>query len=157
MSIYCDLYESTLGLLYIQFNKDLLAGISIGQRPQGQKRAKAPARFVRELDEYFNGKLRSFNHPYVLLSGTEFERKVWLALLEIPYGETRSYKWLSGHIGHPNSSRAVGQALAKNPIPIVLPCHRIIESDGRLGGYSPDINIKRKLLDLEYYYSQSAQ
>lgn len=155
MSTYCDLYESTMGLLYIQLKKDLLAGISIGQRPPGTKRAQAPAQLVRELDEYFSGKLRVFSYPYVLLSGTEFEKKVWLALLDVPYGETRSYKWLSEHIDHPNSSRAVGQALSKNPLPIVLPCHRIIESDGALGGYSPDIKIKRRLLDLEYYYSQT--
>jgi O-6-methylguanine DNA methyltransferase len=86
-----------------------------------------------------------------LLIGTEFERKVWAALNEIPFGETRTYKWIAEKIGNPAAVRAVGRALSKNPIPIVIPCHRVIESDGSIGGYSSGVNIKKRLLELEYY------
>jgi len=155
MSFYCDLLQTPLGPLYILFRNDLLLGLSIAERPSGIKRGKAPAALVKELEGYFAGKVREFGFPFAFRAGTDFERKVWLALKEIPYGETRSYKWLSAHIGHPKASRAVGQALSKNPLPIVLPCHRIIESDGSLGGFSPGVSIKRRLLDLEYYHSRS--
>ena len=89
------------------------------------------------------------------MEGTDFEKKVWLALKEIPYGEARTYKWLSEKIGSPKASRAVGQALGRNPISIVLPCHRIIESDGSIGGYSSGVDIKRRLLEMEYYNALS--
>ena len=87
----------------------------------------------------------------VLMRGTEFDHRVWLTLKEIPFGETRTYKWLAERIGKPKASRAVGQALGRNPIPILLPCHRIIESDGSIGGFSGGVDIKRRLLDIEYY------
>jgi len=152
MSSYCDILQSPVGPLYLLFKNALLTGISLSGRPAGIKRGKAPAPLLSELEGYFEGKRREFTFPFALAGGTDFERKVWLALRDIPYGETRSYKWLSEHIGHPKASRAVGQALSKNPLPIVLPCHRVIESGGKLGGFSPDISIKRRLLDLEYYY-----
>ena len=85
------------------------------------------------------------------MEGTEFERKVWETLKEIPYGETRTYKWLAEKIGKPHAFRAVGNALGKNPIPIIFPCHRVIETDGSLGGYSGGTDIKRRLLEIEYY------
>src|SRR4030043_1701346 len=91
------------------------------------------------------------------MEGTEFERKVWLTLKEIPYGETRTYKWLAEKIGKPSAYRAVGKALSRNPLPIVLPCHRIIESDGTIGGYSSGIDIKRRLLEIEYYNKVSKE
>ena len=77
--------------------------------------------------------------------------KVWYALNEIPYGETKTYKWIAEKIGKPAAVRAVGQALSKNPIPIVVPCHRVIESDGSIGGYSSGVNVKKRLLEMEYY------
>lgn len=88
----------------------------------------------------------------LFLSGTDFEKKVWLSLVEVPYGEMRTYKWLAERIGNPKAVRAVGRALGSNPIPIVLPCHRIIGSDGSLVGYTGGLDVKRRLLDLEYYY-----
>lgn len=88
------------------------------------------------------------------LIGTEFERQVWLALSEIPYGETRTYKWMAQRVGCPKGSRAVGQALKKNPIPIVLPCHRVIESDGKIGGFALGEDIKRRLLQMEFYHQR---
>jgi methylated-DNA-[protein]-cysteine S-methyltransferase len=87
--------------------------------------------------------------------GTDFEKKVWETLRKIPYGETRTYKWLAEEIGKPQAFRAVGNALGKNPIPIIFPCHRVIESDGSLGGYSGGVDIKRRLIEIEYYTKQS--
>lgn len=87
--------------------------------------------------------------------GTEFEQRVWSALSGIPFGETRTYKWIAEKIGNPGAVRAVGRALSKNPLPIIIPCHRVIESDGSLGGYSSGTHRKRRLLEMEYYGKMS--
>lgn len=147
--LFFDVFESPVGILYITFLGKHLAGISFEQ--PANKRGKAPDSFKKELEGYFGGKTSEFKQQTVFLEGTDFEKKVWLALKEIPYGETRTYKWLAEKIGNPKANRAVGQALGRNPIPIVLPCHRVIESDGSIGGYSSGVGIKRRLLDMEYY------
>ncbi len=116
------------------------------------RKSPLPEDIKDRVMEYFEGKLRKFEIPFIL-SGTDFEKKVWLTLNEISYGQTRTYKWLAERLGSPRSARAVGQALGKNPLPIILPCHRVIQSDGKLGGYSPGVGIKRRLLELEYYSS----
>ena len=108
--------------------------------------------YKSQLIEYLQGKRKVFDMPYIML-GTEFEKRVWKTLLTIPYGETRSYQWLANKVGLRKGARAVGQALKRNPLPIIIPCHRIIHEDGSLGGYSSGVDIKRRLLDLEYYYS----
>ena len=82
-------------------------------------------------------------------SGTKFQQKVWRALLKIPYGETRSYQWVASQIGNPKAVRAVGQAVGKNPLPVIIPCHRVIHSNGTLGGFSLGIKIKKLLLKME--------
>ncbi len=106
----------------------------------------------RQFTEYLEGKRKAFDIPYIMV-GTDFEKKVWSILLTIPYGETRSYRWLARKAGLPKGARAVGQALKRNPLPILIPCHRIIQEDGGLGGYSSGVDMKRRLLDLEYYNS----
>jgi methylated-DNA-[protein]-cysteine S-methyltransferase len=98
-----------------------------------------------QLADYFSGKLRKFDLP-LALNGTAFQERVWRALAEIPYGETRSYGWLAGHLDAPNASRAVGAANGANPLPIVLPCHRVIGADGSLTGFGGGIETKRFLL-----------
>lgn len=135
------------------FSGKNLTGISF--RKPHVKKGVAPEKFKQDLCDYFEGKLRKFNQKTAFEEGTDFERVVWLAIKDIPYGETRTYKWLAERIGTPEGSRAVGQALSKNPIPIVIPCHRIIESTGKIGGYSSGVNIKRRLLEMEYYNSLS--
>lgn len=104
--------------------------------------------YVRELEEYFAGERRNFNFP-LDLRGTEFQLKCWRALLEIPYGETRTYADIARAVGQPRGFRAVGLANNRNPIAIVVPCHRVIASDGTLCGYGGGLDIKQKLLDLE--------
>jgi AraC family transcriptional regulator of adaptative response/methylated-DNA-[protein]-cysteine methyltransferase len=101
-----------------------------------------------QLGRYFEGSLRAFSLP-LRFPGSPFEEKVWRALLEIPYGETRSYKDLAAAIGEPAAVRAVGRANGRNRISIVIPCHRVVNADGGLGGYGGGLHRKRCLLDLE--------
>ena len=103
---------------------------------------------IRQLDAYFNGELTEFDLP-VRPAGTAFQQTVWRALLEIPYGATKSYGEIAAKIGRPTASRAVGMANGSNPISIVIPCHRVIGSNGSLTGYGGGIDRKTTLLQLE--------
>jgi len=102
-----------------------------------------------QLRLYLKGKLKTFDVPLDFFTGTPFQKQVWEKLSSIPYGETRSYAWLARSIKRPNAHRAVGNANGKNPLSILLPCHRVIQTNGDLGGYSGGLHIKRYLLDLE--------
>ncbi len=102
--------------------------------------------YAREFEEYFNGRRRQFSIAAAPLWGTEFQRRVWAALLDIPYGETRSYGELARRIGRPKAVRAVGRANGANPIPIVAPCHRVIGRDGSLTGFASGLARKEWLL-----------
>lgn len=102
----------------------------------------------KELEEYFCGKRKNFTFPFKV-NGSEFALKVYMALIEIPYGETCSYKDIARKIGNENSQRAVGGANNRNKLPIVIPCHRVIGSNGKLVGYAEGLEIKQKLLELE--------
>lgn len=101
-----------------------------------------------ELKDYFSGRLKEFSLP-IKAPGTDFQSKVWAALLQIPYGQTRSYGELAEAIGSPGASRALGAANGVNRIALVIPCHRVINADGNLGGYAAGLDRKRALLDLE--------
>ena len=131
------------GLQHIQF-KDR----DFTPPPDWQAVAALPYPVADQLDSYFAGHLGSFDLP-LNPQGTAFQRKVWAALAEIPYGETISYLELAHRIGNPNAVRAVGLANGKNPLPIVVPCHRVIGSNGALVGYASGLPIKRALLALE--------
>lgn len=148
---YYDTFESPMGTLYLVFTGRILKVIQFDEITEVIRRGEAPSLIKKELMEYFEKGREEFTQRIGFTKGTEFERSVWLALREVPYGETRTYKWLAETVGKPGASRAVGQALSKNPIPILLPCHRIIESDGSIGGYSAGVDIKRRLLEIEYY------
>ena len=102
----------------------------------------------RQLSEYFSGNRKTFNLP-LLLKGTDFQKQVWQALLKIPFGETRSYKQIAEAIGNPKAVRAVGMANNKNPLLIVVPCHRVIGANGKLVGYAVGLDKKEYLLRLE--------
>jgi methylated-DNA-[protein]-cysteine S-methyltransferase len=110
---------------------------------------------ARELHEYFAGERREFSVP-LDFTGTEFQNKVWRALRAIPFGETRSYGELAAQIGAPKASRAVGAANGRNPIPIILPCHRVIGSSGSLTGFGGGLPMKKQLLAHEQVRSQLA-
>jgi len=114
---------------------------------------KVPVGFLKKLkkdfNKYFEGKKIIFEYPLDLENYSGFFKKVWKSLMKIPYGKVISYKRLAEKIGNPNSFRAVGNALAKNPIPVIIPCHRVILSNGKLGGFSAGIKWKKRLLKIE--------
>ena len=110
----------------------------------------------RQLSEYFAGKRKSFSLA-LDFKGTDFQRKVWRALLEIPFGETRSYGQLAKQLGNPKAGRAVGAANGRNPIAIIAPCHRVIGASGRLTGFAGGLEAKAKLLSLEGRKDSSAR
>lgn len=113
------------------------------------KQAKEFFGVYDELKEYFAGTRTKFTVPLSIESGTKFQKSVWKQLEKIPYGKAISYKQLAGKVGSPNAFRAAGSANGKNPIPIIIPCHRVINHDSGLGGYSCGLDVKRKLLRLE--------
>lgn len=104
---------------------------------------------IEQLRAYLAGALERFDLP-LDPAGTPFQREVWFALADIPYGATESYAWLATRVGRPTATRAVGATNGRNPIPIVLPCHRVIGSNGSLTGYGGGLPLKRALLDLEH-------
>ncbi len=151
----CRTIDSPVGLLTLAGDASALTNLRMvdqrhppagGDEWQPDDRAFPDA--VEQLDAYFGGTLTAFDLE-LRLDGTDFQRQVWAALLEIPYGETWSYGELAAHIGKPNASRAVGLANGKNPIGIVVPCHRVIGASGSLTGYGGGLERKRALLDLE--------
>ncbi|GJL78360.1 MAG: methylated-DNA--protein-cysteine methyltransferase [Nitrospinaceae bacterium] len=128
-----------------QFKSDLIDSYS-------NKCQKNPTFFdavAEQLNLYFAGELKKFTCKLDLSQGTPFQQKVWRKLTTIPYGKTRSYRTLAEAIGHPRAFRATGNANGKNPLPLIIPCHRVIRENGGLGGYSCGLPIKRFLLDLE--------
>jgi methylated-DNA-[protein]-cysteine S-methyltransferase len=114
--------------------------------------ASSPDRFrdlTRRLIAYFDGHKVSFTDELDLSNATQFQRKVWQAARLIPYGETRSYGWLADKVAKPGAGQAIGQAMSKNRLPIIIPCHRVIAGDGSLGGFTGGLDMKRRLLQLE--------
>jgi methylated-DNA-[protein]-cysteine S-methyltransferase len=143
---------STRGLVRIEF-EGRVQKLNPAILLQESEPALAP--YLGELNEYFLGKRREFSMP-LDLRGTAFQLACWRALLEIPYGETRSYRDIAEAIGHPHAYRAVGMSNNRNPVAIVVPCHRVIASSGSLCGYGGGLDLKRRLLDLEHASLQSA-
>lgn len=109
---------------------------------------------ARQLEEFFAGKRRTFDFP-LAPKGTDFQKRVWAELLKIPFGETISYGELAKRVGNPNASRAVGRANATNPIALIVPCHRVIGTNGKLTGYAGGLDLKDKLLTWERSLSDS--
>lgn len=143
-------YRTPLGHLTIASDGSSITAIAFGvQEFPGEKRATTLTNLAaNQLQEYFAGKRFAFELP-LNPAGTLFQRRVWAALCEIPYGETRSYSDIAAAIGKPSACRAVGGANNKNPLPIVIPCHRVIGANGTLTGYAGGTKIKEFLLDLE--------
>jgi methylated-DNA-[protein]-cysteine S-methyltransferase len=144
--IQLKIFASHKGIVKIFLNKS----DSIESSNQTNLRPDDPFLFnvFQQLDEYFCNKRKTFNVP-LDIHGTEFQKKVWNELSKIPYGKTVSYKTIAERVGDLKSIRSVGKANGANPIPIIIPCHRVINSDGSIGGYSGGIKIKEKLLELE--------
>lgn len=107
------------------------------------------AALKRDLENYFAGKRIEFDYPLDFGNYTQFEQDVWRVTRSIPYGSVRSYKWVAERVGSSFAARAVGLALKKNPVPIIVPCHRVVRSDGKIGGFRGGVELKLQLLRLE--------
>jgi methylated-DNA-[protein]-cysteine S-methyltransferase len=144
--------DSPVGPLTLVAEDGLLAGVYLQQHRHAPSLdlplADAPGQVVEQLEAYFTGELRAFDVPLVV-GGTGFQREVWAALATIPYGETWSYAKLAAEIGRPRAVRAVGLANGRNPVSIVVPCHRVVGADGSLTGYGGGLAAKQWLLDHE--------
>ena len=154
MMRWCEI-STPVGRLRLAGDDEGLRGISFQNRfrpveiAEDSERAREPFReVIAQLEGYFAGDRRGFDLP-LAPEGTPFQREVWSALREIPYGETRSYGEVARRLGRSNASRAVGAANGRNPIPIIIPCHRVIGADGSLTGFGGGLEIKRRLLELE--------
>ncbi len=135
--------------LTIEATDQGVVGVTFGEQGPAQPAVSALARGHLEaaraaLGEYFKGQAPHL--PALDLRGTDFQKRVWRALLEIPWGETRTYGDLAEALGKPGASRAVGAANGQNPVAILVPCHRVVAAGGRLGGYSGGLDVKRQLL-----------
>ena len=150
--IYQAIVETAIGPLGIAEEKQLLTRLFFRQEkaPEGAVEKWTPflREIAKEIKEYLNGKRKRFNIP-LKLYGTDFQLSVWNALLTIPYGETRSYRDIAAQIGNAKACRAVGMANNRNPIAIIVPCHRVIGADGSLTGFGGGLDLKQQLLELE--------
>ncbi len=152
---YYTVLTSELGPITVQANSEGLLGIWFEQHTTcpdelGEYNPSYPllCQAETELKEYLAGERQAFTLPLAAI-GTEFQRKVWQALCEIPYGEAISYQELANRVGNPKAVRAVGTANGKNPLSIVVPCHRVVGKNGKLSGYAGGVERKLKLLNLE--------
>ncbi len=125
-----------------------VTGIALNRGGHRAPASRLEHQIHRELRQYFDGERTEFTFP-VRLEGSEFDVVVWNALREIPYGETRTYGDIARRIGRPTAARAVGAANGRNPVPIVVPCHRVVAAGGKLGGFGGGLELKRRLLLLE--------
>ncbi len=156
--MYYHIIESPIGPILLAGDEDGLKYVNIRK---GKKRVEIPDDWVANKDffrdvsgqfeAYFAGELESFDVK-LAPEGTEFQKSVWKALKEIPYGETRTYGQIAKSIGNPKASRAVGLANNRNPISIIVPCHRVIGANGKLTGYASGLDVKAFLLRLEEEY-----
>ncbi|MDE5778407.1 MAG: methylated-DNA--[protein]-cysteine S-methyltransferase [Lachnospiraceae bacterium] len=149
--LYYYQYTTILGNIIITATKDAITSIHLGtliNPPGAELRTNLIDKAFQEIKEYLEGKRKTFDIP-LAPNGTAFQQKVWNALLTIPYGETRTYSEIAEMIGNPKACRAVGMANNKNPIIIMIPCHRVIGKNGSLVGYACGLETKEYLLNLE--------
>lgn len=142
------LVDSSVTPLTVSINDNAVTRIHFGRRTNRPPQTPLERQIATELTEYFAGTRRHFTFP-LKPEGTAFEKRVWQALLRIPYGDTRTYGEIARSIGNPTAARAVGTANGRNPIPIVVPCHRVVAANGKLGGFGGGLPLKKKLLSLE--------
>ncbi|WP_103981826.1 methylated-DNA--[protein]-cysteine S-methyltransferase [Helcococcus massiliensis] len=143
------IYKFPYGFLKIGYQGETLKLLQRADKTSdNDKKTDFTDLVYKEIMEYLNGERTTFDFPYEL-EGTDFQKKVWKELTRIPYGEIRTYKDIASAIGNKNASRAVGMANNKNPIMILVPCHRVIGANGKLVGYAGGLDMKKGLLDLE--------
>jgi len=146
----CGYFKSQIGIIKISYEEKIKKIELANEFPGKSEKDEIFHLFKDQILEYLSGTRKNFDHLDLLdLGGTDFQKSVWRALLEIPYGQTFSYKQIANLIGNPKAVRAVGTACGNNPFLIIIPCHRIVKSDGSLGGFAYGSEIKKKLLKLE--------
>lgn len=146
---YLSYYKSPVGVLCIRADEDFITGVSVADSLLEKENPSAlTEKAAFQLEEYFSGKRKAFALP-LCPNGTDFQKRVWNALCEIPYGETKTYKDIAAAVGNEKASRAVGGANNRNPIMIIIPCHRVIGANGSLIGYAGGLKVKEYLLNLE--------
>jgi methylated-DNA-[protein]-cysteine S-methyltransferase len=170
--IECAVFKTSFGWAGVASSERGISGIVLPKTSKkaaerelkgaGTQRNRSACRSVtgramKLLRRYFSGERVSFDVPLDMRYYTSFQQAVWKAASGIPYGETRSYAWIAKRIKNPGAVRAVGQALGANPVPVLIPCHRVISSSGSRGGYSGGIGMKKKLLELEKDIDPRAQ
>lgn len=146
-------YDTEIGRIKISEKDEKIIGLGFSdykKENEIEKETDAIRKTYLQLKEYLSGKRKNFDIEIEMI-GTEFQKKVWKELLNIPYGETRSYKDIAIAIGNEKACRAVGNANNKNPIAIIVPCHRVVGSNGSMTGYAGGLDIKEKLLKIEKY------
>ncbi len=142
-------YQSQVGVLEIVCSYDALLSLKLVDKKGGENKETFFIKRVKtQLDEYFSCKRKIFD-VQINPKGTDFQKKVWAQLLKIPYGKTKSYSEIAKDVGSKNAQRAVGTACGKNPIMIIIPCHRVISKSGKLSGFAYGANVKEKLLEIE--------
>ena len=149
MQIEYYYYNSPIGILEIELKNNVVLGLKVVE--SCGKVSEATGCFVeivKQLDEYFAGKRTKFELN-ISPKGTDFQKKVWAELLKIPYGKTKSYQEIAEAIGTTNAQRAVGSACNKNPILLIIPCHRVVSKSGKLTGFACGLDVKQKLLNIE--------
>ena len=146
--IHFAVYDSPLGPIQIGYEEQSVVSIRLGQDVVSHSPSALSDLANAQLQAYFAGQRKTFELP-IRINGTAFQKKVWDAITRIPYGEVRSYGQIAAELGNPKACRAVGQAANRNPIWIVIPCHRVVGRGQKLTGYAGGIEIKQKLLELE--------
>lgn len=149
--MYYTELPTPIGLLTLCCDDHALKEILFGSHaPENATRKETPllSKVISQLNAYFTGQRQAFDLP-LAPEGTDFQQTVWKQLLNIPFGVTHSYQWQARQINRPNAVRAVGAANGKNPIPIIIPCHRVIASNAKLTGYAGGLSIKKALLEHE--------
>lgn len=147
--MYIYTYQTKIGPITIHESNNKITKISINEKNSvNTEESNLTKQTIKEINEYLDHKRTDFTIP-LDPQGTDHQIKVWNELKKIPYSETRTYKELATSLGNPNASRAIGSACGKNPIMIIVPCHRVIGTNGKLTGYAGGIGVKEKLIDLE--------
>lgn len=143
-------YKTKIGIIKLTYQEKIYKIELVEKVNSINEKTSQTDKVIKEINQYLSKYRKEFSiYDLVRLEGTRFQKEVWHELQNIPYGETRSYKEIAKNIGNENAVRAVASAIGKNPLMIIIPCHRVIGSDGKMHGYAYGINLKKYLLDLE--------
>ncbi|MDU2598619.1 MULTISPECIES: methylated-DNA--[protein]-cysteine S-methyltransferase [Anaerococcus] len=143
-------YKTKIGIIKLTYQEKIYKIELVEEVNSINEKTSQTDKVIKEINQYLSKYRKEFSiYDLVRLEGTRFQKEVWHELQNIPYGETKSYKEIAKNIGNENAVRAVASAIGKNPLMIIIPCHRVIGSDGKMHGYAYGINLKKYLLDLE--------